>query len=108
MTEPFVVSYSKMKQWRFCRQAYYYNHIEKIIPKRKPKPLKMGGIVHSMLEAVSKNQDWTLVLDQVKKEYSKMMDEEKEYYGNLPDDSKRIIVGYNRKWATAKVSYKLI
>lgn len=103
-----VVSYSKIKRWRFCRQSYYFNYVEKIVPKKKPKPLKLGSIVHAMLEAVAKGEDWTQILDVVTKEYSKMMEEEKEFYGDLPSDSSRIIKGYQKMWAAEKVSFQLI
>jgi len=103
-----VVSYSKIKKWRFCRQSYFFNYVDRIVPKRKPKPLKLGSIVHSMLEAASKEEDWTIIHDQVKKEYSKMMEEEKEYYGDLPGDSKRIMEGYNKMYVHEKVSFHLI
>lgn len=103
-----IVSYSKIKRWRFCRQAYYFNYVERIVPKKKPKPLKLGSIIHAMLEAITREEDWTKILAEVKREYSKMMEEEKDYYGNLPEDSSRIIKGYLSRWSKENITYSLV
>ena len=98
MSETIAVSYSKVKAWRFCRQNYWYKYHDRIVPKRKPKPLKIGSLVHEVLEAMAKKQDWRLLISAAQKEYNKMFAEEKEFYGNYPEDVERIIKGYIRHY----------
>ncbi len=98
MADLMTVSYSKIKAWRFCSQSYYYKYVEQIVPRRKPKPLKMGSLVHGVLEVLTKGEDWKPVLETAKKEYSKMFKEEQEFYGNYPDEAERIMQGYLRKY----------
>lgn len=93
-----TVSYSEMKRWRFCRQSHYYNYVERIAPKVKPKPLKLGNIIHKLVETWAKNGDCERIIKEVKKEYNKMFDEEKEYYGDLPGIVEQIFHGYQAKY----------
>jgi len=100
-----TVSYTEMKRWRFCRQSHYYNYVEKIIPKVKAKPLKLGNIIHKLVETWAKVGDWQRILEEVRKEYNKMFDEEKEYYGNLPELVEQIFQGYRDKYGDKERKY---
>lgn len=93
-----TVSYSEMKKWRFCRQSHFYTYVERIIPKVKSKPLKLGSIIHKLVETWAKKGDCDKVVAEVKKEYNKMFDEEKEYYGDLPSIVEQIFRGYQKKY----------
>ncbi len=103
-----TVSYSEIKAWRFCKQSHYFKYVEKIIPRRKSKALKMGSVVHSLVQSVSEGKDYRPVLSQVQSEYEKMFEEEREYYGNVPEDSERIIMGYQKAYTKDGLKYSLI
>jgi len=104
-----VVSYSRIKRWRFCKQAHYYQYVEGIEPRRKPKALKLGSIIHKMDEVKVQGGDWRDVLKEVKKEYDKMFVEEKEFYGDLPSEVERIMEGYEHAYPNdEKFKYSLV
>jgi hypothetical protein len=92
------VSYSRIKSWRFCKQAHFYKYVEEIEPKRKSKPLKVGSIIHQMDETKFTGGNWRDILDQLKKEYKKMFEEEKEFYGDLPAEIENIMIGYDEEY----------
>ncbi len=104
-----TVSYTEMKRWRFCRQSHFYSYVEKIVPKVKTKPLKLGNIIHKLIETWAKKGNYEGILAEVRKEYNKMFDEEKEYYGDLPSIVEQIFNGYRAKYGEKeRQSYKLI
>jgi hypothetical protein len=98
MSENTVVSYSKIKAWRFCRQNYFFKYNERIVPRMKPKPLKMGSLIHSCLESLARGEHWGDVIVEARKEYEKMFAEEKEIYGNYPEEALRVMEGYVRTY----------
>lgn len=105
----FKVSHSKVQTYRKCKKLFYYRYVEKIEPKYKSKPLKMGTLIHSMLEVHgkggSKKEIWD-VYREAKKQYNKMFKEEKELYGDIVGDLKRIMKGYFDYWKDDQ--YKVI
>jgi len=103
-----VVSYSELKAWRFCRQSHYFKYIDRITPRRKPRPLKVGSILHKLLEYHTAGKDWTPIIKEVKSEYDKMFDEEKDFYGNLPEEAQRIMEGYQKIYKGEKAKYLMI
>jgi len=94
MTEELKLSYSKIKNWRFCRMSYYYSNIERIEPKKKPRPLELGSAVHGMIEDYRLGKNWLDRLKGIKETYDKLSLDEKEHYGNIPLDSEKIVAGY--------------
>jgi len=104
-----TVSYTEMKRWRFCRQSHYYNFVEKIVPRVKSKPLKLGNIIHKLIETWAKKGNCEKILTEVRVEYKKMFDEEKEYYGDLPGIVEQIFQGYRDKYGEGETfKYSLV
>ena len=104
-----AVSYSQIKKWRQCKQAHYYAYIERLEPRMKPRPLKMGSVIHDMLEAKARGKDWTEILHKVQKEFDKMFVEEKELYGDIPSDAEKIMKAYERMYGEDdEIDYLLI
>ena len=91
-------SYSKLKDWKMCRQLYYYRHVEGLRPRKKSNALYMGSILHDMLEVFNKGGEWEKVLEDYEKEFNKLFVEEQEDLGNLIGDAERIIKGYIKIW----------
>jgi len=102
------LSYSKIKNWRYCRQAFHYAHVLRIEPKKKPRPLELGSAVHAMLEAYRGGRAWQLVLAEVKADYDKLLDEEKEHYGDIPGDAEQIVKGYIAQYEQEDKGLKFI
>ena len=98
----FKVSYSKVDTFRMCKKKFYYSYVEKLERKFKARPLKLGSLIHDMLDihsrGGSKKQIWD-VYRKAKKEHGKLFKEERELYGDLPGDLKRIMKGYFEYWA---------
>jgi len=104
-----TVSYSEIKRWRFCRQSHYYNYVEKIVPRAKPKPLKIGNIIHKLIEVWSRDGNYSSILIQVQAEYDSMFSEEQEDYGNIPKLVEQIFHGYIDKYGgKERKKYQLI
>lgn len=104
-----TVTYSEIKKWRHCRQAHYYSYVEGIEPRVKPKPLKIGTIIHKLIETWAKHGKPEKILAEVRAEYKKMFEEEKEYYGDLPGMVEQIFQGYRDKYGDDEVfKYSLI
>jgi len=103
-----VVSYTQLKQWRFCRQAYYYRYVEGIFPKRKPRGLKIGGIIHDIIRAWALGQNYNAIVAAVKKEYKNMFDEEKAYYGDIPRIIESRIKQYVELYGGERSQYKFV
>lgn len=89
-----VHSYSRIKLWRFCRQAHWNRYKEKIEPVKTGKPLKMGSYLHELTALVSQGKSIQELMDSISSEYDKMFIEEKEFYGDMPSDLTRIMEGY--------------
>lgn len=93
-----AVSHSKLKDWKFCKQLYYYRHVEKLESRRKTKALYLGSILHDLLEFFAKGKDWKLALEKHEKKFKALFIEEREELGDIIGDSKRIMEGYVHKW----------
>lgn len=92
------VSQSKIKQWRNCRQAFHYKHVEEIQPKRTRRPFAFGKIVHRMVEAEAQEDDPVAVLEQIDLENLDLFTAEKEMYGEIIADIKIIMADYFQYW----------
>ena len=91
------VSYSRIKRWRSCQQAHYYQYILGIEPRMKAKPLKVGSYLHDLLEAHARGDDWRDVHELIVEEFSGLFVEERLYYGeHLPDDLYTLMEGYEK------------
>ena len=92
------ISYSKLKDWKMCRQLYYYRHVEGLRPKKKSIPLYMGSILHDALKVFNEGGEWKEVLEEYAEEFKKLFVVEQEDLGDIVGDAERIIEGYIRKW----------
>lgn len=92
------ISYSKLKDWKFCKQLYYYRHVEELRPRRKSKALYMGSILHDMLKAFNEGDEWEKILRNYEKEFNRLFIEEQEDLGDIIGNAERIMMGYIRKW----------
>jgi hypothetical protein len=90
----FLVSQSKVKQWRKCHYAYHLKFVEGLRKKVKSRPLQFGSIVHEMLEAEAEGDDPFQVLKRIGKESAKLFRAEREMYGDLIDDIRQIMTEY--------------
>ena len=93
-----VMSFSSIKDWKSCRMAWYYKRVRRISPRLKPVALKKGSVIHELLEAYLKGEDWRGKLPKIQEEYDNMSEEEKEHYGNIPGDCESIIQRYITYW----------
>ena len=103
------LSVSKAKRWRQCQTAYRYKYVDKLRPVRKARPLTLGSLVHSCLEARAMGGNW---VDEIRKfkagEWSKVFEEEKVELGDIPGDAFRIMRGYHYYYLESDKRYKTI
>ena len=96
-----TVSFSSVRDWKSCRNLWYYRRVMNLTRRRKPLPLQRGSIIHDMLEAYLKTgkvKAIKKVYAVVKEEFDLLMDEEKEYYGDLPNECYQVIMRYIRHY----------
>ena len=91
-------SYSKLKDWKFCRQLYHYRHVEGLRPRRKSNALYMGSMLHDMLEVFNKGGEWKKILEDYREEFNKLFIAEQEDLGNIVESAERIMKGYIKMW----------
>lgn len=103
------LSVSKAKKWKSCQQAHDYRYVQKLKPKSKARPLTLGGLVHSCLEARAEGQNW---IQEIKKfrdgEWSKLFEEERVELGDIPTDAFRIMRGYHYYYMAADKRYETV
>lgn len=101
------ISFSKIKTYRRCPQAYHYRYNEGLRRKRPAKPLITGRILHEMIEARIGKQDPLAILAEYEKKYRVLFREEQEMFGEtfIPD-LKRIFEGYEKHYANEELKYE--
>ncbi len=52
------LSYSKIGRFKRCRQKYWWHDVERIRPKQRPAPPRMGTMAHEGVAAFLKGEDW--------------------------------------------------
>lgn len=103
------LSVSRAKKWRTCQQAHDFRYVDKLRPKQKSRPLTLGSLVHSCLEARLEGRDWVQVIRDFKaNEWSKLFEEERIELGDLPNDCFRIMRGYHYFYKESDERYKTI
>lgn len=103
-----VITYSQLKLYRFCPQAYFYKYIEGLQVKRKPKPLKVGTVIHELIACWATGHNYETLLKRLDHEWKNMFDEEKEFYGDLPRLARWIIKHYVERYARERKHYELV
>lgn len=56
------ISYSRIYTWKRCWNKYKYKYIDKLRPKEKARPPRLGILGHSGIEAKLKGEDWKEVI----------------------------------------------
>lgn len=59
------ISYSSVNQFHMCPYAYYLNKTKGLKKKYKSRALYIGTIIHLLLEAYNKGEDWLALLKEV-------------------------------------------
>jgi PD-(D/E)XK nuclease superfamily len=95
----FNVSQSKVNAWRRCRLQFHFQHVDHLKPFLKARPLKFGGIVHTLMEELSKGKDPFKKLQAIGEHERKLFREEIEYYGDIITDIEYIMRAYIKFWA---------
>lgn len=94
----FYISQSKANDWLMCRRKYHFRNVEHLKPKVAARPLKFGGIVHDMVEAVSKGEDEFKVLEEKATVNRKLFEAEREMYGEIVSDITYVMRAYRAYW----------
>lgn len=101
-----TLSPSKIKTWQFCHQAYHYKYDHNLRPKRKIAPLYRGTIIHDIIEAHHKGEDWVPIFERYDAEFNKLFKEERESLGEtLMDDIWLIVQGYFHRYEDDPLEY---
>jgi hypothetical protein len=76
------ISFSSDKKLARCEQQHYYRYTEKLKRKVKSEGLFRGDVMHQMIEAFRRDQDWEKTFKVWKKKvWGSLFDEQKEDYG---------------------------
>lgn len=95
MSEPLVLSNSRIKVWKNNHFDHYWKYVEKLQRKQKSSPLVRGSIIHECLEAYYEGRSWKKVLDKWEEEYyATTFAEEREELGDIPGLSREILENY--------------
>lgn len=76
MTE-ISVSWSELKSFQRCPKQWDYKYAQRLVPKKKSRPLFLGSWIHACLEAYYRGQDWHEGHQIFLNEYNKLFEEEK-------------------------------
>lgn len=103
------LSVSRAKKWKSCQVGHDYRYVMKLRPKRKVRPLTLGSLVHSCLEARALGFDWVSEIRKFKKnEWAKLFEEERVELGDIPQDAFRIMRGYHYYYMKSDERYLTI
>jgi len=86
------LSVSRAKKWKSCQLAHDYRYVQKLRPKRKVRPLTLGSLVHSCLEARALGKNWVQEIKNFKeKDWAKLFEEERFELGDITGGGYRIM-----------------
>ena len=107
MTEKLRLSFSKAKTFSRCGQEYIWKYIEKLTPKEKSFPLKLGDITHHLLHENDKGelslediQDYKVVSDIALERYP---DDEEDTVLSLTSQASTLCSGYLNEHAGSDI-----
>lgn len=96
------INQSQIKQWRRCQKAWDYRFGQRLVPKRKDRPMYLGSWIHACLETHYRDGDWRFGHNQYLTEYNKLFLEERADLDGgkepLPSQVERIIAGYLHRY----------
>lgn len=121
---------SRIKLFRRCQKAYSFHQDygpvgTEMKPKTSKLPLRRGGWMHLLQEALHKEwagvpswelrvgrnkvevSNWKEVQRELTREFNSMFLEEREYYGPLPTETRRLFRAYLRHWRDDQDRYSV-
>lgn len=101
----FQISHSKIRSWRTCKRQAHYRYVERLEPRKKPKPLMLGSILHSAMEERIEGGNPLEAIAVYEKEYGRLFREEQELYGDIIGESKSIIARYSDVYKKDPLKY---
>lgn len=110
--DPLETSQSTIKNWRRCRNLYYYRYVELLQRRRPILQLIRGTMIGKCLDAIAvrrtnkKAGPWVKVLDPFKKAYGKLFKEEQEHYGDVIGEVTRIATKYESIYTNDGLTYQ--
>lgn len=115
------VSWSEIKTFQRCPKQHDYKYLQRLVPKKKSRPLFLGSWVHAALQTHYAEGDWRAGSEVFTKEWNKLFDEEKlalQTRGRqvslpLPDIVKNIMLSYiwyhkNDNWRVIAVEQEFL
>lgn len=103
------LSVSRAKKWKSCQLAHDYRYVQKLRPKRKVRPLTLGSLCHSCLEARALGKNWVQEIKSFKEgDWAKLFEEERLELGDIPGDAYRIMRGYHYYYLESDKRYETI
>lgn len=78
MTEALkAISWSELKTFQRCPKQHEYKYIDRLVPKKKARPLYLGSWVHAALESYYTGGDWKIGHQLYLDDYNKLFEEER-------------------------------
>jgi len=108
------VSWSEIKTFQRCPKQHDYKYLQRLVPKKKSRPLFLGSWIHAALQTLYTDGDWKIGSKVFEDEWDKLFDEEKlalrtrgrQVSPPLPDIVKRIMQSYI--WYNRNTTWKVI
>jgi PD-(D/E)XK nuclease superfamily len=94
LPKPEKVSHSRIRCWRRCKMLHHYRYVQKLKKKKKSLPLRVGSIIHLMIEYYQETGDWQEVWEGFRTEFNREYREEKLEFGDVPALVNNIVKGY--------------
>lgn len=103
---PYItVSFSRIKSYRRCPMQHHYRYVQKLRPKKKARPLKLGTAIHRMLEARINTGSWVEEWEAFNEEFGRLFEEERAELGDLPGLARTVMEGYENQYDGEDLSY---
>ena len=99
------ISQSRVKLRRRCAAAHGYKYYDHLRKKVKSRSLKVGSIIHDMLEAHANGDDPFGVLNTINLDERKLFEAEREMYGDIINDIRYIMTDYFAFWKGRDITY---
>lgn len=111
-----AISWSELKTFQRCPKQHEYKYVDRLVPKKKARPLYLGSWVHAALESYYVGGDWKIGHNEYLKDYNALFEEERialetkrgRRGERLPDIVTRIMKSYvyyqrNEGWTVKAV-----
>jgi RecB family exonuclease len=72
-----AISWSELKTFQRCPKQHEYKYVDRLVPKRKARPLYLGSWIHAALESYYVGGDWKIGHKEYVKDYNKLFEEER-------------------------------